>query len=258
MKDLPTIPGQYLNLSTNRCVKNAPDNDKICCSLRGIAIIGVREDIEKYFVENKIRGDLELLLYYPFRDITHLCKVAEEICEYECDIKKKATVVHHKSVDRLRKDEIDSLNLLEPDNMRVEGIVSDVIDGDTFHVVVFIDNDSLCAPRRGGQYNAIKCANTDGGFFAKFCIRLYAVDTVEKHLSIGKDARAKIIELLESVKYRVTVQFISDSKDKYGRSLAVVHTRGQRGGDVMLNDFLVGQMNMAVPYLGGTKDLHQE
>ncbi len=243
-------PGDYLNLATKRIVKNAPKDADVCWGIKGVAIVGTRAQVEQYAQNNKIE-DPEYVK--PFQNIRCLCETAIAVSKSAVR-NDRAICGTSEIVTAERSKQYGIFESLSFDNIETNAEVLRVVDGDTFDILVYITLDQLARKRNDNEFSIIvPSQHKDAGFYTKLCVRLYGVDTSEKQLEAGKLAKTLMTEKLQSMENLVTVHFIDQCRDKYGRSLVIMYSRHGE----LLNTLFEDMPELAAAYTGGTKTLNK-
>jgi endonuclease YncB( thermonuclease family) len=264
---------QWYNLRTSRFVANQPGTYSPVYGLKGIRVLGTREDIENFWRANATtlthtlpRATLDSLIFQPFEDVTFL---AEDVAERSqlCFIGSAGTVIPAATstdVASLTENQMEAMCSFTFAGLFVKGRIDNVTDGDTFDIVFFVPISVLGRARAIGvkgapQTSVIPTAGYEQtGFFAKVSIRMYGYDAAEKDTDAGKLAKRLMEEKFRSLGGIVWCQFIEITvgTDKYGRTLSVLYEDEKK--QRLLNDYLlemekVHKVKMVNPYLGGTK-----
>lgn len=267
------LPLQWYNLRTGRFVSNKPGTYNPVYGLRGIRILGTREDLNSFWRLNseKIQKDflnvtrIEDIIFEPFEDIVFLSEDAAERSQV-CFIGTAGTVIAATTttdVASLTEKEMESMCKFTFGGLYVKGKIDNVIDGDTFDMVFYVPIALLGQGRALGdkkvQAPVIPMQGYEQtGFFAKVSIRMYGYDAAEKDTDAGKLAKRLMEEKFRSLGGIVWCQFIEATiaDDKYGRTLAVLYE--DEAKQRLLNNYLLEQekfhnVKMVFPYIGGTK-----
>jgi len=256
------IPDQWYNLRTNRFVSNKPSTYDPVYGLKGIRVLGTKEDIDKFWELNNKQFTgrrMEDLLFEPFNDISFLANDAvhrSQIC-FTGTAGSVISTTDTTDVSLLTQEHMDMMCRFTFDGLFVKARIDNVIDGDTFDVVFYVPLVSL--GRVSNQKSPIVLNSTQEniGFFTKVCVRMYGYDAAEKDTEAGKLAKKLMEEKLTLLDNTVWCQFINTGdSDKYGRSLVVLYEDEEKHH--LLNTYLSDQekiynMKMVFPYLGGKK-----
>jgi len=125
------------------------------------------------------------------------------------------------------------------------GVVTDVIDGDTVNIVVYVPLRILAQGHSYKYYSKkgirsfIHTRFLNAGFFTKIRCRILGIDAMESKFPEGKFAKALTIDLYQR-NPKVWVSFPSgdniEDLDKFGRNLVTIYTNSSK--KVNLNEYL--------------------
>jgi hypothetical protein len=171
---------------------------------------------------------------------------------------------------KLPQAALDALCTFHISGLKGWAVVTDVIDGDTLDIVIYVPLNELALGHTYKRYTKtgvrsfIHTNNVTAGFFAKFRCRLKDQDSMEKLVVEGKFARDITKLFYQSINGRVWYEFSSDSniedKDKYGRTLVTLYSDETK--KINYNEFLF-QFNtkdivVVEKYGGGTKSQYSK
>jgi len=266
---------KWYNLRTSRSVVKKPETYTPVYGLKGIRVLGTKDDIDKFWKLNinslkqalEPNATMDSTIFQPFDDITFMSEDAAERSQV-CFIGSAGTIIPAattKDVASLTEKEMAAMCKFSFSGLFVKGRVDNVIDGDTFDIVFYVPISVLGRARSIGekglpQTSVIPVPGYEQtGFFAKVAIRMYGYDAAEKDTDAGKLAKRLMEEKFVSLGGIVWCQFIevTVADDKYGRTLAVLYADEKKTR--LLNDYLLGMekihnVKMVFPYLGGTKE----
>lgn len=266
-------PRQWYNLRTSRLVANKPGTYEPVYGLKGIRILGTREDVENFWRINIQRINevfprvttINNILFEPFEDIAYL---SEDVAERSqmCFVNTAGTVIaatNTRDIASLTQNQIDSMCRFTFGGLFVKGKIISTVDGDTFDMAFYVP---IALLGQGRAFNEKKLqapviptiGYEQTGFFAKVSIRMYGYDAAEKDTNAGKLAKTLMEDKFRSLGGIVWCQFVEATiaDDKYGRTLAVLYEDEQKTR--LLNNYLLEQekiynIKMVFPYIGGTK-----
>ena len=267
-------PNMWYNLQTNRSVKNQPKGIEF--SLRGIRVLGTEAQITHFWTNNLNSLDtiypsgtkIEDVMFKPFLDITFL---SEDVTRRSgiCYLGTAGTIIpaaQVTDVEQLTPNEVSNLCTFSFAGLFVKCRVTEVIDGDTIHAVIFVPVHELGAARAVGPQGAPRVGILPeqnmliqrSGFFASVKIRMYGYDAQEKDTPEGKIAKQLMIDKFHSINNIIWCQFVemNIAQEKYDRILGVLYE--DQNKTLLLNDYLLKQeqilnKRLVNPYIGGTK-----
>lgn len=255
---------QWYNLRTNRLVNNKPGTYNPVYGLKGIRILGTKQDIEEFWKinSNKMNGKiLEDNIFEPFDCIKFLSEDAVHRTQL-CFVGTAGSIIESTEstdVETLTNVQMNKMCRFTFGGLFVKGKIDSVIDGDTFDLVFYAPLMSLGKSRTHGKVPVL--SNDEYkmiGFFTKVMVRMYGYDAAEKDTDAGKLAKKLMEDKFKSINNIVWCQFIESNiaDDKYGRSLTVLYEDERK--EKLLNTYLIEQekihnMKMVFPYIGGTK-----
>lgn len=171
----------------------------------------------------------------------------------------------HTDPSKMPKEALEALCPFQISGLKGWAVVTDVTDGDTLDIVIYVPLNELALGHSYKKYTKtgvrsfIHTKNFDSGFFAKFRTRLLGIDSSEHDTPEGKFATEVTRLFYNSISGRVWYEFTNDGniekRDKYGRTLVNLYADDSK--KVNYNEFLFqfNTKNIVVveKYDGGTK-----
>lgn len=189
-----------------------------------------------------------------------------EICQHN-ELGKQTFIPKTENPHDLPVEAICSLTTFCINGFEGPAIVSDIIDGDTVNIIVYVPLAKLANGHQYHYYSKkgirsfIHTHFMNAGFFTKLKCRLNGCDAMEKDTPEGKFAKELTIDLYKRIKGKVWVEFPQDDdiedSDKYGRSLIKIYA--DKTKKVEYNNYLFqfndekNGIRVVEPYDGGKK-----
>ena len=256
----------YVNVLTNRV--NKPNKNMNCYAIgqifnletNGPYIMATEEDFKKFCSLNNLDpkiDNLKNLIHNSkmstefIQSLTNVSPVdTHEICSRNT-LGEPISISRSKNPHDLNNQQLYSLTELRINGFSGPAVVTDVIDGDTIHIVVYVPLRALAQGHSYKYYSKtgirsfIHTRFPEAGFFTKISCRLMGIDAMEKNFPEGKFAKALTIDLYQR-NPKVWVEFPSgdniEDADKFGRSLVTIYTDSTK--KVNLNEYLFSYNNI--------------
>ena len=258
-REIPKLLEGYYDLATNRRNKN-PKPELI---------------VDETY---KVMGnEYELRAFYEINHIT---------TDTVCSLKNTNNVIYAPNINDVSKLPVEYLNNLCPFNLsglQSKARVVNVLDGDTWDLVLYLNLSFLFTPRyyaRERKNSTVEIKDSseyykqvsilqssdpkskkiqEGGLFIMLNCRLMGVDAAESKTAQGKLATELTIKKLESLNNIVYVNLLGP--DKYGRTLIDVFEDSEHSK--YLNFYLIDYTDpklgkLAEKYNGGTKSTYMK
>ena len=193
----------------------------------------------------------------------------DKLKELEKQYKKLPNHLSKCDIDSIDPQKLSNLPEFSFSQMRLRGIITNVVDGDTVDAALSIPMDQLMYA--SGSQASIVIGKGHQKFIIKLRLRLYGIDTAEKDTIEGQLAKKYSIDLYQKTQDRVEVLILGTGAR--GRNLALLYPRSGRKSKVeksakSINDLIlhyqpkdtqVGEKSitlgkLAIPYYGQTKD----
>lgn len=257
----------YYNLGTGRIIHRKQKDMVLHDNPR---VAGTIEQLTQFFAKNSIvlpgeikvdrrhkRNDstMGVLSPRPIRD--PMCELIKEMCLLSIDVGKSALRKMNTDVEKLSSEQIASLKVQSLNGMRMKGLMSNIIDGDTYDIVVYVPLKALSKEFHVGSTlfkNGIPINDKESGYFCKVRCRAFGIDAAEHDTKEGVKAIDVVKNKISELKNIVYCEF--KGGDKYGRELVVLYE--DSGYSRCINTYICNYRDptlgsIAVGYSGGNK-----
>lgn len=237
-RSVPEPDQGWFNLATQRLNQNPPPDSR---ALRGHRWVGTVDQLQQHWTRN--RSDPIPVIYDP-NDLPERLSQMQAQMDLVCARGLAGTIIptsngQSADVDSLSLEQMASMCRFTLARLLTKARVVQVIDGDTFDLVVHVPV-SVGSSGSSGSSGSV-------GFFARIRVRAYGYDAAELSTPQGQRAREVMIAVLARIESRVWVQFLE--MDKYGRNLALLYADRDRRSPI--NTYLVRHFpDLAQPYFG--------
>lgn len=126
-------------------------------------------------------------------------------------------------VDKISIDNLGSLSNLTLKGIRCNGVITRVVDGDTYEIALGVTVADLCYKTCCAMAHQSVLSET---IILKIKCRLKGVDAAEMKTEQGQEARELVIRWFQQRGNKVWVE--TEGNDKYGRILASVWDRTRK------------------------------